>query len=695
MVLLPYTATALSRYDIPDTPNNRNVVQGAIVRVFDLQGVQQTIYDDDTGAGGELQKVTNLDGQRTFYIEPGSYTVDVNGRQSSVNIADASKVRTAIQPVASVADLRLLDAIFDGQQVSLSGYYAGSTAGGGIFVGHAEVTPVDDNGVNIAGPITQWVRQLDGFVTPEMFGFDFVNDISPSLQSAIDYLSVNGGGIVQLPPINNVDIDGVEVLSNGITIRGSGRSATILRYSNPSGGGTVAAFSFGQSKTGSGTLIPVSGCKLECLTIDGNRSGLARGSAVRSTVFDGFELNDVHTYDCAGNYGFAIVGTGADPRKDLRVINCSALRCGADGLDIKAGAERVVIKNFYTGGHLDETTGDSVGLDIRGQYVLVDGVYSFDCPELNVRVRINAGERTISDTDWTQTENAKIILKNIFSVGGREGVEISSPPNSAVSASNIHARLATRYGIVTGGSGAVLLSDSSSTENLIGLTPSVTGHLYMSNVVLDRNTQDGLPANTAANITGNNVSIKGNGRYGIQQAATPADTHWRFNNLTLDGNLTNYAVTSAAADGLVEFDAASVINATSRGVQIANASPAKIKFRGGKISGNATNVHTVNPQTVFSGVDGVSRRESGEAVVAVDSTGVKTLSITHGIGVAPRLSRVRLSLVRDTAVNDYAVDFLRLDGTSTSVLTVRVNVSSASATVGATALVSWEVDESW
>lgn len=145
MVLLPYTATALSRYDIPDTPNSRNVVQGAIVRVFDLQGVQQTIYDDDTGAGGELQKVTNLDGQRTFYIEPGSYTVDVNGRQSSVSLADASKVRTAIQPVASVADLRQLEAIFDGQQVSLSGYYAGSTKGGGVFVWDAASTAADDD----------------------------------------------------------------------------------------------------------------------------------------------------------------------------------------------------------------------------------------------------------------------------------------------------------------------------------------------------------------------------------------------------------------------------------------------------------------------------------------------------------------------------------------------------------------------
>lgn len=179
MVLLPYTATALSRYDIPDTPNNRNVVQGAIVRVFDLQGVQQTIYDDDTGAGGELQKVTNLDGQRTFYIEPGSYTVDVNGRQSSVNIADASKVRTAIQPVASVADLRLLEATFDGQQVSLTSYYDGWAStirgpqGGGVFVWDAGNTAVDDGGAVIAvtGVATgRWVRRMHGKVYASMFG---------------------------------------------------------------------------------------------------------------------------------------------------------------------------------------------------------------------------------------------------------------------------------------------------------------------------------------------------------------------------------------------------------------------------------------------------------------------------------------------------------------------------------------------
>ena len=78
-----------------------------------------------------------------------------------------------IRSVTSVDELRTIAGTFDGQQVSLTGYYAGSTKGGGILVWDAASTAADDGGVTFAvtGVATgRWVRQLDGFVTPEMFG---------------------------------------------------------------------------------------------------------------------------------------------------------------------------------------------------------------------------------------------------------------------------------------------------------------------------------------------------------------------------------------------------------------------------------------------------------------------------------------------------------------------------------------------
>lgn len=178
MALLPYTVTALSRTDIAAPLAGDpaiNIVAGAIVRVFDLLGVQQTIYDDDAGTNGQLQKVTNSDGQTTFFIGPGSYVADVNGNQFSISIANASKVKTAVQPVNSIADLRGLEADFEGQQISLSGYYSDSLEGGGIFVWDAASTAADDGGVTfaVAGVTTgRWIRQFNGKVDVTWFGIN-------------------------------------------------------------------------------------------------------------------------------------------------------------------------------------------------------------------------------------------------------------------------------------------------------------------------------------------------------------------------------------------------------------------------------------------------------------------------------------------------------------------------------------------
>ena len=75
-----------------------------------------------------------------------------------------------IRSVTSVEELRTIAATFEGQQVFLSGYYAGSAKGAGPLVAHLTDSPTDDSGVTFAGPNCEWVRQLDGFVTPEMFG---------------------------------------------------------------------------------------------------------------------------------------------------------------------------------------------------------------------------------------------------------------------------------------------------------------------------------------------------------------------------------------------------------------------------------------------------------------------------------------------------------------------------------------------
>ena len=97
-----------------------------------------------------------------------------------------------LKSIGSVDELRTFAGRVDGQQVSLTGYYAGSAKGGGILVWDASSTAADDGGVTFAvnGVATgRWVRQLDGFVTPEMFGTwgDGTGDDTAQLKNCFEF----------------------------------------------------------------------------------------------------------------------------------------------------------------------------------------------------------------------------------------------------------------------------------------------------------------------------------------------------------------------------------------------------------------------------------------------------------------------------------------------------------------------------
>jgi hypothetical protein len=71
--------------------------------------------------------------------------------------------------------------------------------------------------------------------------------------------------------------------------------------------------------------------------------------------------------------------------------------------------------------------------------------------------------------------------------------------------------------------------------------------------------------------------------------------------------------------------------------------------------------------------------------LAADSTGSRVATISHGLGAGLALTpqMCQLSLVIDTAVNDYAVKLLRVESINNTEVVVRAIVSEASATVGA------------
>jgi hypothetical protein len=537
---------------------------------------------------------------------------------------------------------------------------------------------------------TLYARLMDLPVSVKDFGAagDGIADDTVAIQEAVNYLGANGGGTLLLGKIHAVS--GVEVLANNITIKGMGGladgiGATHIKYiGSPLGSASVTCFSFGQSKSGSGTLTPVNGCKLIGMSIDGNRAGGAIGSAVRTTVFDGIEIVDVHVYDCAQSYGFALVGTGLTPRKRIRVKNCSAYRCGADGLDIKGGLHQVDIDGFETGDHLDETDGDSVGIDLRGQYISARNIRAFNCPEVNIRVRINVGVPV--DMDTNVTKDARVNLYDVFSVGGRDGINIGSPMNSVVNVANANTIGAERFGLTLGGTGIKNLTNSSFTECLTGLrVEGTSGEINLVNSSFDRNTSDGMDIADSVTLKMNGGSINNNARYGVHQRLTGSSSSLSFNGLDILGNLRNYFSASTSSEGSVVFNNVRNKNATSRGVQVENSPSLKLSFIGGEISDNATNIHTLNTEAKLIGVAGVVTRSKGSTSFLVDSATTLSVSFTHGLSFTPAIQDVILSLARSTNVNDYEIGFFRAISTSSTTITAQVRISSASATVGATA----------
>jgi hypothetical protein len=108
---------------------------------------------------GALAEVTVDTDKKTLVVHDG-VTAGGNPLLTQTDISER------VLAVGSVSDLTGLVGEYDGQQVSVKGYHAGSDVGGGIFYWDGTRTSENDGGTVIDG----WVRLLDGYVTPEMFG---------------------------------------------------------------------------------------------------------------------------------------------------------------------------------------------------------------------------------------------------------------------------------------------------------------------------------------------------------------------------------------------------------------------------------------------------------------------------------------------------------------------------------------------
>ena len=78
MALLPHVATALAISDADGT-DGKNIIQGAVISLFDENGDAVILYDDENGSNGSTTKQTDATGRVIVYVEEGEYIERTNG----------------------------------------------------------------------------------------------------------------------------------------------------------------------------------------------------------------------------------------------------------------------------------------------------------------------------------------------------------------------------------------------------------------------------------------------------------------------------------------------------------------------------------------------------------------------------------------------------------------------------------------
>lgn len=78
----------------------------------------------------------------------------------------------------------------------------------------------------------------------------------------------------------------------------------------------------------------------------------------------------------------------------------------------------------------------------------------------------------------------------------------------------------------------------------------------------------------------------------------------------------------------------------------------------------------------------------------IDNTGIKTITIPHGLDITPAVQNCCLTIVQDTAVDDWSFNLLEIKSVDIKNVIAKINVSIASTTGGATARLALKVGNS-
>lgn len=486
-----------------------------------------------------------------------------------------------------------------------------------------------------------------GVIIATVFGAvgDGVTDDTEAINDAIESLGA-AGGIVFLPPgtfllsnsnpgaANWDNYRAIYVGSSNIHIVGAGRGATVLKLAD---GADCHVVKFGSRVT---SVVTVSDCSLSGVEIDGNRANQTAptdsddhwhgvdivSGCSRIHIYD-FYIHDCQYYGIGGqrtNIRYSTIENG--------VIE----NTGADGIDWKnddgdgrGNAIRDI--TLINPGLATSLSLAQAALDLRsGIYFENITIHTLTAENdlVGLRINIDANSAESDLPQYPTTGNKVTIVGNNLpsSYGARIGVRNTRLDGLFVRAFAQGVRISapdvklSNFDVHANEKGIVLTAGSSVEADTCQLV----------NGTVRDSTEEGILYDSVDEATSTNVDVRSNG--------------------------TGHSISAGSTN---------------------------IRIIGGSCSGNSTNLSDSGSGTLVDKVSGLKTYVKVSTSIAIDSTGIKSIQIAHGLSFTPSIDDVRLQLKRNTNVGDWSAGFLWITSADATNINGQLNVLTASATVGA------------
>lgn len=444
--------------------------------------------------------------------------------------------------------------------------------------------------------------------------------------AAIAAAVTRGGGWVVLPPgvcmVGNSG-DSIAVhLPDYVRLIGAGEGATTLRLANGANAHLI-------------NMDGVSFCGVSHMTLDGNRDNQTNGVHTLRATGGGLSHASFHHLEIKNAFHYGI-GLQGGVISDVHISDCYIHDTGGDGIDVKNTANGN--SGIFIHDVLVEAWGRNASLtvqaaiDLRGpcqvSTVYVKGAVAADANG----IRFRQGETTDANGSGAHRSN----LTNF-------DIRLGAAATAGVSLAVVARDVSATNGWISATHTGVLVQDSGfQADNIRANGASAKGfHLAASG--------SGLDADEAV--------LKGCKAEGCAIGAQVDANNCQLIGCNVDSNTTGLAIAAGVTD---------------------------TAMIGGTLLGNTTALSDAGTSTHMQQVTGCKTEANLlSANLTLDTTGTKTAVFTHGLGVTPALEDCILTIVRVTAVTDHVIGYLQVEAVSSTTVSTRARVTTASATAGA------------